>query len=204
MRRLKFNSDFSNEYQLCTQLKNGNEKAYDFLMDTCYTTLCTYAFTLTKNHDDAEDIVQNTFVKVWITRKKINPNLSIKNYLYKLVYNEFIDQYRKNKPVTYLEKQYLEAIELVVENRQEEIDNLMEILNKAVEKLPPKCKKVFILSKREGLTHTEISEYLNLSIKTVEGHMTSAFKILAEKLKIKIDVLLFLCFQMNLNKPLQS
>ena len=68
------------------------------------------------------------------------------------------------------------------------------MVNKEIENLPKKCKKVFILNKKEGLTHTEISEHLGISLKTIEGHMTRAFKILEEKLGPKMETILFILF----------
>ncbi|MFK7812365.1 MAG: sigma factor-like helix-turn-helix DNA-binding protein, partial [Maribacter sp.] len=68
------------------------------------------------------------------------------------------------------------------------------LLKKEIEKLPKKCKHIFLLNKKEGLTHLEIAEYLGISTKTVEGHITRAFKILSKKLDAKIDTILFLLF----------
>ena len=189
-----FDLNFENNIFLAEQLRLGNSKAYDFLMDSLYKSLCSYAYTLTHDHGKAEDVVQNVFVEIWINRKKINPDFSVKNYLYKSVYNEFIDQYRKKKPVIYLEKKYLEAIDMVVEKEQENLDELIKLVDKEINNLPLKCKRIFLLNKKNGLTHVEISEHLNISIKTVEGHMTRAFKILGNKLEDKIKTIFFLLF----------
>ena len=185
---------------LAQRLISGDPKAYDLLMEFYYQNLCAYAQSLCQDHALAEDIVQNVFVKMWDKRKKINPDLSIKSYLYKSVYNEFINQYRKNKPVIYLEKKYFEAIDLVVDIEPEELESLIKLMNIEIENLPSKCKEIFLMNKKEGLTHTEISEYLNISIKTVEGHITRAFKILTEKLGAKVEAVLFLLFNFNKQK----
>ena len=185
---------------LAQRLISGDPKAYDLLMDSYYQNLCVYAQSLCNDHNMAEDIVQNVFVKIWVKRKKINPDLSIKSYLYKSVYNEFINQYRKNKPVIYLEKKYFEAIDLVVDIELEELESLIKLMNTEIENLPSKCKEIFLMNKKEGLTHTEISEYLNISIKTVEGHITRAFKILTEKLGTKVEAVLFVLFGFNKKK----
>ena len=71
-------------------------------------------------------------------------------------------------------------------------------VNKEIEKLPEKCKRVFILNKKEGLTHNEIAEYLQVSKKTVEGHVTRAFKILNKKLGKKIKSILIILFDFKL------
>ncbi|MDY7396753.1 RNA polymerase sigma-70 factor [Aureibaculum sp. 2210JD6-5] len=186
--------NINKDHFLIARLKTGDGKAYDMLMDLYYHKLCAYALSLTKDNVQAEDIVQNVIVKIWTKRKKIEFSSSLKNYLYRSVYNEFIDEFRKDKKLLYLEKKYLEALDLVIDDKQLDIDFLMNLVNKEIEQLPYKCKKIFILSKKEGLTHIEISEYLNISIKTVEGHITRAFKILNDKLGDKIKPILFLLF----------
>ena len=189
--------NFNNNFFLGEQMKLGNNKAYNFLMDSYYQKLCSYAYTLCHDRNAAEDIVQNVFVEIWSNKKNINPSFSIKSYLYKSVYNEFINQYRKNKPVFFLEKKYLESVDLVVENTEENIEELIKLVEKEINKLPPKCREIFLLNKKEGLTHIEIAEYLNISTKTIEGHMTRAFKILREKLDSKMKTILFLLFGFN-------
>ena len=173
-------------------------------METYYQKLCGYAYVLTKDHDMAEDIVQEVFTKVWFNKKKINPKFSIKNYLFKSVYNEFIDQHRKNKRVIYLEKKYLESMDLVVEKETEDFDELIKLMNAEIDKLPRKCKEIFLLNKREGLTQMEIAEYLNIAPKTIEGHMTRAFKVLSEKLRNKMDGILFLLFGLSKSSLLRK
>ncbi len=182
-----------NQY-LAERLISGDCKSYDFLMDTYYQRLCAYAQSLCHDHALAEDIVQNVFVRIWVKRKKINPDFSIKSYLYKSVYNEFISQYRKTKPVLYLEKKYFEAIDVVAEIEPEELEGLIKLMNAEIDNLPSKCREIFLMNKKEGLTHTEISEYLDISIKTVEGHITRAFKILTENLGSKVEAVLFILF----------
>ena len=186
--------NFNDNLFLAEQMKLGNSKAYDFLMNSFYQKLCGYAYTLSHDHAAAEDIVQDVFVKVWSNKKQINTSFSIKSYLYKSVYNEFINQYRKNKPVFFLEKKYLESVDLVVENTRENLDELLQLVDKQINELPPKCREIFLLNKKEGLTHLEISEHLNISIKTIEGHMTRAFKILRNKLHNEVKTIFFLLF----------
>ena len=185
-------------------MKLGNSKAYDFLMNSFYQKLCGYAYTLSHDHAAAEDIVQDVFVKVWSNKKQINTSFSIKSYLYKSVYNEFINQYRKNKPVFFLEKKYLESVDLVVENTRENLDDLLQLVDKQINELPPKCREIFLLNKKEGLTHLEISEYLNISTKTIEGHMTRAFKILRNKLHSKVKTIFFLLFGFTSTKSTEN
>ncbi|TGV00953.1 RNA polymerase sigma factor [Flavivirga rizhaonensis] len=189
--------NFHEHNYLSKKLKSGDKKAYDFLMDTYYGKLCSYARSLINDKNKAEDIVQNVMVTIWVNRKKINYTSSVRSYLYKSVYNEFIAEFRKNVKVIYLEKKYIEAIDLVIENESLDIDRLMTIVNKEINNLPTKCREIFILNKKEGLTHQEISEHLNISIKTIEGHMTRAFKLLNKKLGDKIKPILFILYDFN-------
>jgi RNA polymerase sigma-70 factor (ECF subfamily) len=172
-------------------------------MNDYYKNLCGYANLFTKDPSKSEDIVQNVFVKLWIYRKKIDSNIPIKRYLHKSVYNEFIDQYRKNKSVISLEEKHLKAINTVIDNNSFDIEKLMTRVNDEIEKLPEKCKRVFILNKKEGLTHDEIAEYLQISIKTVEGHITRAFKILNQKLGKKIKSILIILFDFKLTNSIK-
>ncbi|WP_419211105.1 RNA polymerase sigma factor [Maribacter sp. X9] len=179
---------------LAERLKLGQIDAYEYLMDTYYQKLCAYAYTLTNDHSDAEDLVQNVFAKLWFKRRKINPELSIKSFLYKSIYNEFVDLYRKNKNVTKLELKYLETLEAYVETEPENLEKLISKVYEVIDKLPPKCREIFLMNKKEGLTNIEISEHLNISIKTVEWHISKAFKQLKEILSSNTQTLLFLVF----------
>ena len=187
------------DFVFVEKLKNGDNNAYTLLMNDYYKNLCGYANLFTKDPSKSEDIVQNVFVKIWIYRKKIDPNISIKKYLYKSVYNEFIDQYRKNKPVISLEEKYLKVIDTIIDDNSLDIEKLMMNVNREIDKLPEKCKRVFILNKKEGLTHNEIAEYLQISTKTVESHITRAFKILNQKLGNKIKSILIIIFDFKLS-----
>lgn len=101
--------NFSDQKKLIKHLKKGNTAAYTFLVDLYYDKLCDYARNLARDDFKSEDIVQNVIVRMWQQRKKLNSNISIKNYLFKSVYNEFVDQYRKDIAITALEKSILKV-----------------------------------------------------------------------------------------------
>ena len=103
-----------------------------------------------------------------------------------------------------LQQKYIESLGEVVEETDEKIiERMITIVNTEIKNLPPKCQKVFILSKKEGLTNIEISEHLNISIKTVEAQITKAFGILRDKLGKKYEMIMFLIFgSKNLKKCL--
>ncbi|WP_405380819.1 RNA polymerase sigma factor [Maribacter sp. LLG6340-A2] len=180
---------------LIKALKKGESEAYKYLVDTYHQKLCAYAFGLIKDVELSEDIVQNVFIKIWKKRKKLDIKTNLSNYLYKSVYNKFIEQYRKERRVYSLEKIQIETINEYVQEDTNALDKLIKQIKVEIENLPPKCKQSFLLSKQEGLTNIEISEYLNISVKTVEGHITKAFTILRKNLHVKVDGILFILFK---------
>lgn len=189
---------FKNDIELIKALKKGEAKAYRFLVDNYHHKLYIYAHGLTKDHDLSEDIVQNIFVYIWKNRLKLKGSFSVKNYMYRAVYNECIDEYRKKKAVIALEKKYIDALNYIVEEEDENsLEKLITLVKKEIENLPPKCKKTFLLSKQEGLTNIEIAEYLNVSIKSVEAHITKAFSILRKRIGDKMEGILFLIFDIK-------
>ncbi|HEX9825518.1 MAG TPA: RNA polymerase sigma-70 factor [Flavobacteriaceae bacterium] len=186
---------FSNNVFLIESLKTGHPKAYTYLVDTYHHKLCVYAYGLTHDRDLAEDVIQNVFIRIWKKREKLKADFSIQSFLYKSVYNEFIDQYRKQKMVFPLEKKYIDALTSIIEEEDSNaLERLIQLVKKEIQHLPPKCKETFLLSKEDGLTNIEIAEYKNVSIKTVEAHLTKAFSILREKIGGKVDGILFLLF----------
>ncbi len=187
---------------LITELRKGKEKAFSFLVETYNHKLCLYALSLANDKDIAEDIVQNVFIKTWEKRNSLKPELSIKCYLYKSVYNEFIDQNRKMQSVTALEKKYIEELDSLMEIDEDRLEKLLLLVRQEIEKLPPKCKRIFSMSKEEGLSNMEISERLNISLKTVEAHITKGFIRIRNKMstKYQLNPLLFLLFNFKDHK----
>ena len=189
---------FLSDKEFISSLKKGDSKGYQFLVTSYHQKLCVYANSLTNDSDLAEDIVQNVFMSIWKNRNKLKDQFAVKSYLYKSVYNEFIDQYRKKKAVLTLEKKHIDALTYIVEEEDEKsLEKLISIVKKEIDKLPPKCKQTFLLSKEEGLTNLEISEYLNISIKSVEAHITKAFSVLRKSIGNKVNGILFLLFGNN-------
>lgn len=187
---------YSDNIQLIHALKTGNPKAYTFLVNTYHHKLCIYAYSFTHDHNLAEDIVQNVFMCIWNKRENLKEDFALIGFLYKSVYNEFIDQYRSQKSVYPLEKKYIDALNDIVENEDEHsLDRVIKLVKREIQNLPPKCKEIFLLSKEEGLTNTEIAEYKNVSIKSVEAHITKAYSILRNSLGQSANIYLFLSFR---------
>ncbi|MBT4825960.1 MAG: sigma-70 family RNA polymerase sigma factor [Flavobacteriaceae bacterium] len=187
--------DFSNDKILLKEFRKGNEQALNFIMHHHHKPLCFYAYSLSNDQDGAKDIVQNIMINIWEKRKMLPDIKNFKNYLYKSVYNEFLNQMRTTGRMMIFEKEFFEAINELVFNEEESLTHQkIELLQSEIEKLSPRCKETFLLSKKEGLTYIEIADYLEISTKTVENNMIKAFSILRKKMKEKFNTLILLLF----------
>jgi RNA polymerase sigma-70 factor (family 1) len=175
---------FADHSVLVAELRQGNENAFKYLVNAYHQKLCVYAATLCHDEDQAEDIVQNVFFRLWRNRQNLSISRRFSSFLYRSVYNEFIDQFRQSRKVIALEKKHIDELSIFLDEEEDmELDRLKELVNQEIEKLPRKCKKVFLLSKKEGLSNIEIAEYLHISIKSVEAHISKAYKILKDRVE---------------------
>lgn len=143
-----------------------------------YQPLCMFALRFTERLDDAEDIVQQAFADVW--DKNINNILidNLKSYMYQAVRNRSLSLV--TQPVDLQTTDQLPDMEDSSEDERIYNAERDARLWNAIEGLPPERKKIFLLSKRDGLKYQEIAEELNISIKTVENQMGKALKSLRE------------------------
>ncbi|ETN95257.1 RNA polymerase sigma factor [Zhouia amylolytica] len=184
------NKEFSNPEILKRELEKGNQRALTFLIDTYHQPLCVYIYSLSNDYEGAQDIVQNVFIKVWTDRQKLGRVKSLKNFLYKSVYNGFIDQWRKDKRMLAIESKHLENLNEIIEDSNEDLLKIkIDMVRHEIDNLPEKCKETFLLSKQEGLTNIEIANFMNVSIRTVESQINKAYRLLKQRLS-SADVVL--------------
>ncbi len=166
---------------LVEELRNGEENAYAMLYEVFYESLVQYCHTLTQDLALAEDIVQNVFIKIWSNRKNLVITTSLKSYLYRSVFNDFAKEHHRRKRK---EKALLEfkahVLHQMVEMDRELLEKKIRLLDVAIEQLPKKCKKVFLLSKKQGYKYREIATQLDISEKAVEKHISRAIKRVKE------------------------
>ncbi len=165
--------------ELFLRIKKGDEQAFDLLFRRYYASLARFAIMFTKNEENADEVVQAFFVKLWQQRNKLKINSSVKSYLYTSVRNTALNFIKKEQTRTIYEENYeVDKTENKINIKENKGFN--KIYNEAVEQLPDRTKQVFILSKNEGLTYNEIADYLQITAKTVENNMGIAFKKLRE------------------------
>lgn len=170
------------EEDIITAIREGNAVAFQHVFDSCYMSLCEYAYTILRDSDDAEDVVQSIFMKLWEKREVLEIRQSVRSYLFRAVYNQCINQLShravKAKHSAYSQANAVNTVD--VENNDEELDGKVRA---AVEKLPPQCRKIFAMSRYEGLRYPEISAQLNISVNTIQNQICKALKLLREELR---------------------
>jgi RNA polymerase sigma-70 factor (ECF subfamily) len=163
------------EQFLVEGLKKGNGKAYKYLYDVYYENLVTYCSNLTRDQAKAEDIVQNTLVRLWTNRAGLVIHSSLKSYLYRSVFNTFATEYKKGKK---MEESLIQLKGELLDRHVEMDDGVLEekikILEIAIAQLPKKCRTIFLLSKKQGYKYKEIALLMNISEKAVEKHISRA------------------------------
>ena len=180
--------------QLIITLKSGDITAFEMLFRTYYQPLCNYAYTFVQDRDEAEEIVQSTFLNVWEKRDNLSIHTGVKPYLYAMVRNASLNVLKHEK----IKQQHV-TMELAVAERSVEsvtrtviASELETKIYKAMDKLPEQCRLVFKLSRFEELKYSEIAEQLDISIKTVENQMGKALKIMRDQLKDYLPLLIIL------------
>ncbi len=166
-----------NKDESALKIEYVDHAAFKIIFKSLYGPLLAYITTFTHNHQEAKDIVQNSFIVVWDNRKSLLDRPSLKNYLFKTARNLYIDQHRKNR---YKTKVFDELKQKALDDRLNETAELVSDrtakLVLLIENLPPRCKQILLLSKIEGKKYKEIADILNISIKTVESQMRVAYK----------------------------
>jgi len=172
-----------NENTLLEALRRGDEGVYDAVFRQYYAPLCGYACKLTDGDmDEAEDIVQQSFVKLWERHAQLEITWSLKAYLYKAVHNACLNRIRAVKAQTQYQQFNARQLETNHVFSDDGSRELTERLQRAMNDLPPQCRNVFELSRFEELKYREIADHLNISIKTVETQMGKALRLLRLRL----------------------
>ena len=173
--------------EIVRRIRQGDAGQFESLFRSSYVSLVRYAKTLIKDHDTAEEIVQDLFFRLWKDKDKLQIESSLNGYLYRAVHNRCLHHIDHNRVV---EKYAREMAVMEQETNESPTDilhyrELQAKIAAILERLPEKCGKIFCMSRFEGLKYSEIAEKLSISVKTVEANMGRALKefrkILAEQ-----------------------
>ena len=191
-----YRMDFHDE-QIARLLVKRDEAAFEQVFKTHYKNLHAYAFTMLKDEDDAEEMVQQVFFKLWERSEHLSFSGSVAAYLYRAVHNESLNFLKHQK----VKASHQLRVAYSMKNKSEQAHSKIaskELENKfreALSELPEQCRTVFQLSRFEDMKYREISEKLDISVKTVENHMVKALRLLRTKL-VDFLPILFMLFQL--------
>ena len=184
------------EKDLIARLKDGDQTAFELLFHFYYPGLVMYSTQFTTDRTEAEEIVQDFFVRLWQRHPLISLTDSLKSYLFLSVKNGCLN-YLKHKKV---EEKYIRQMcelsnyHLVYDPDLYLSSELQEKVKQAIDLLPEKCREVFVLCRFEELKYAEVAEKLHISVKTVEMQMSIALKKLRNELSDYQTIQLFAFF----------
>ena len=159
-------------------LKNGDALAFDKLFTIYGKRLYHFSYGYLKSKEEAEEVVQEVFLRIWRNRKDLKPELSFKAYLFKIAYHYILELFeRLNRQNSYRD-QIVEDSLYFTDDMNERVNYriLLEKVEKLIDQLPSRQKEIIIKRKKEAIPVKEIAEQLGISSKTVENHLTESLK----------------------------
>ncbi|MHC1706331.1 MAG: RNA polymerase sigma-70 factor [Bacteroidales bacterium] len=176
---------------LCREIRNGNKAAFEKVFRIYYASLCSYASTLSGSYEEAEEIVQDVFFRIWQDKDKLDIQISLKAYLFRAIRNGCLNHIKHEK----IKINYARETVAIQNNTQPAWHHPMESRESqqrvmtAIEKLPSERQKIFRMIRLEERKYKEVAGILGISVKTVENQMGKAMRFLREELK---DLLFFI------------
>lgn len=174
--------------------EEGDRQAFEHIFRAYYKRLHGFAYSYLMQAETAEDVVQSVFLKIWSQRETWNPPGTVKQYLFAAVRNKALNIIRHQNVVKETEDDVVQTFKDLKEPTYSDQEyNLKELqgeIQKGIEALPPRCRQIFILNRRGGLTYNEIAEHLDISINTVNTQMGRALKSLRNYLSDYLQVLI--------------
>ena len=173
-------TDFSDDIFLLRLISQEDKQAFRYLFDLYFTSLCRFVRVYVKENLIAEEIVLDVFVNVWENRKSLDIKVSWKAYLFQSAKNRALNYLRDNE-------RYVNVSDWSLYDKAEvdhtvEMNELTYLIIEAIDSLPERTQEVFRKSRMEHLTNKEIAGELDVTVKTVEAHITNAIKLIKKSL----------------------
>jgi RNA polymerase sigma-70 factor (family 1) len=171
--------DYS-EKLLISELQNHNEKAFRKLYDYYSQDIYRYSFSILKSKELAEENVQEVFLKIWLHRENLNLEQSFKSYLFTIARNQAFNFLNKAANDLVLKEEIFYESQKSYNQGDYSIReaDCKRLKKRAIKQLPPKRKKIFKMSRKQGKTYEEISQELGISVNTVKSQMSKALESL--------------------------
>jgi len=190
------------ERELLLLLKQGNEQAFEKIYNSYSSRLFGNIYRMVKSESTAEEILQDTFLKIWYNRTGIDLEKSFRSYLFRIAENNVYDFFRKATRDKKLRAQLFAAATEEYEHIEEMIyrkENAL-LLQKAIESLSPQRQQVFRLIKLDNKSYDEVSRLLGISVSTISDHIVKANKTIREFIFTHNDLMIILfCFMVNIS-----
>jgi len=173
------------------------EKLLESIFKENFHELVFFSLRIVNDYDQAQDIVQNVFIKLWQNQDKIKHISKLKPYVFKAVKNSSLN-FLRDKKLT--DKNIVDIQDTKIEYHEgdeQELDTaeMLRIVHETVDKLPEKWREAFILSKYESLKYNEIAKKMDISDKTVEKYIAKALTFLRKELKHMFMTLILIFFK---------
>ncbi|MBO4671712.1 MAG: RNA polymerase sigma-70 factor [Bacteroidales bacterium] len=177
------------EEQLLAALKRGDKDAFAFIYNSYVGKSFNFVYALVKDDETAKDIVQDTFIKVYLKRDTISKVSSFSSYLFRMLRNAVLDHFDSEMvKLRYLARlQYSEDFADVV-NEQMNVNDLSEQIEDALARMPKQRQHIFRLSRFKGVPNQEIARMFGISKRTVENHLTNALRDIRKNISDKASV----------------
>lgn len=183
----------SHESKLVKSLSKGNILAFNSLYRKYSTPLYRFSLNCLKSETEAEEVVQEAFIKIWQKRLELKSELSFKSYLFTIAFNNIRKHIRVNARISDIFEAHMSNCPDNSTQQTINYNSLYDRLKHLVNQLPEKRKAIFIRSRIKGLSNDEIATELRLKKKTVENQLSHALRFLREKLvKESVPVILLI------------
>lgn len=166
---------------------NRSQQVYRQLFLLFYKPLIAFSYTITKSKEASEEIYSDLFIKLWNMEDDLIKIEHLKVYLYRSIKNASLNYIAKVSKQNIVDIDSIPTDTLSNNTNPENLlldTELKDRLSKAVAALPPKCQLVFKLIKEESMSYKQVSEVMEISVNTIEGHMTSALKKISQSLLV--------------------
>jgi RNA polymerase sigma-70 factor (ECF subfamily) len=168
----------NSDSEIIGRIRQGDKQEFEKLFRSSYVSLVRYAKRILKDHDTAEEIVQDLFFRLWQDRGNITIESSLNGYLFRSVHNKSLHFIEHQKVIERHAGEIAASADETAEPVTDAIyySELQSKVARVLERLPEKCSVIFRMSRFEGLKYNEIAEKLSVSLKTVEANMGKALK----------------------------
>lgn len=168
----------NSDSEIIRRIRQGDKQEFEKLFRSSYVSLVRYAKTILKDHDTAEEIVQDLFFRLWQDRGNITIESSLNGYLFRSVHNKSLHFIEHQKVIDRHAGEIAASADETAEPVTDAIyySELQSKVARVLERLPERCSIIFRMSRFEGLKYNEIAEKLSVSLKTVEANMGKALK----------------------------